>query len=307
MAVGGGDNLLMPPERLRETYEECIILISALSYRKEIMEQIKVGATNKIFHVFAFDPSLHVYNVTLAERRSFYLESRSRLNLIYNRLADDLSRQTLVEVIRGALTSDCDCYGEIADEAGYFPSLILERMNAEEVFVDLGAYIGDTIMEFTNACKNQYKRIYGFEPDPRLFAVCEKNCSDNRILLFQCGAGKEKAALSFLSEDGMGWSHFVKEGEGGLLESIEVVRLDDLIRDEVTYIKMDIEGMEMDALQGAERLIREYKPKLAVCVYHKPEDIVEIPEYLDSLNLGYQLYLRHAWRHCGTDTVLFAV
>ena len=70
---------------------------------------------------------------------------------------------------------------------------------------------------------------------------------------------------------------------------------------------MDIEGMELEALMGAENLIKKYKPKLAISVYHKTEDIIVIPEYILNLELGYHLYLRHYWNCNGTDTVLFAV
>ena len=75
----------------------------------------------------------------------------------------------------------------------------------------------------------------------------------------------------------------------------------------VTFIKMDIEGAELESLKGAGRIIiREQKPKLAICVYHKKEDIFDIPEYILSLNPKYKLYLRHytlgEW-----DTVLYAI
>lgn len=83
--------------------------------------------------------------------------------------------------------------------------------------------------------------------------------------------------------------------------------MDDIIKGKVTYIKMDIEGMEMDALKGGSEIIRRYKPKLAISVYHKMEDIIEIPYYINSLELGYELYLRHYWDCNGTDTILFAI
>ena len=88
---------------------------------------------------------------------------------------------------------------------------------------------------------------------------------------------------------------------------MEIVRLDDIVGEEVTYIKMDIEGMELDALKGAEALITKYKPKLAISIYHKMEDIVEIPNHIRNMNLGYRFYLRHYWNCNGTDTILFAL
>jgi len=74
----------------------------------------------------------------------------------------------------------------------------------------------------------------------------------------------------------------------------------------VTYIKMDIEGAELNALKGAANTIKKNKPRLAICVYHKPEDILEIPVFLSELVPSYQFYLRHHSQYY-IETVLYAV
>lgn len=73
-----------------------------------------------------------------------------------------------------------------------------------------------------------------------------------------------------------------------------------------TYIKMDIEGAETEAIIGAERTIRNYKPKLAICLYHKAEDIFMIPLLIHKINSSYRMYIRH-YSDCKTDTLLYAV
>ncbi len=90
--------------------------------------------------------------------------------------------------------------------------------------------------------------------------------------------------------------------------TIDSVALDDYFADKEppTFIKMDVEGAELDALHGAERIIREHKPKLAVCIYHKKEDLVDIPKYLIGLDVGYKFYVRN-YSLCGVETVLYAV
>ena len=77
-------------------------------------------------------------------------------------------------------------------------------------------------------------------------------------------------------------------------DNIETVILDDFLHGErVTFIKMDIEGAELDALRGASRIIKEQKPKLAISIYHRLEDIIEIPKLIISLRPDYRLYVNH--------------
>ena len=90
-----------------------------------------------------------------------------------------------------------------------------------------------------------------------------------------------------------------------VIEQLDCVALDEVIRESVSLIKMDIEGREMKALAGAKTLITTYKPKLAICIYHKYEDLWEIPEYIHSLVPEYKFYIRHHGPFY-TDTVLYA-
>ena len=97
----------------------------------------------------------------------------------------------------------------------------------------------------------------------------------------------------------------VSEKEGEYV--IDVVALDEIVYDKrPTFIKMDIEGAEQEALRGCERILKEFKTKLAVCVYHKPEDLFEIPIFIKKANLKYQLFLRQ-YANSRTETVLYAL
>ena len=99
----------------------------------------------------------------------------------------------------------------------------------------------------------------------------------------------------------------MKEISEKVLE-IPVMPIDEAIEtgDRVTMIKMDIEGSELEALKGAKQTIQRDKPKLAICIYHKPEDIIEIPCYIKELVPRYRLYLRH-YGNGDTETVLYAL
>lgn len=91
------------------------------------------------------------------------------------------------------------------------------------------------------------------------------------------------------------------------MEGDSSTRIDDVVHEKVTFIKMDVEGSELKALHGAKKSIKKHLPRLAISIYHKPEDIVEIPEYILSLHNGYQFYIRHHVPWLNNETVLYAV
>lgn len=86
---------------------------------------------------------------------------------------------------------------------------------------------------------------------------------------------------------------------------IETVALDELIDERVTFLKMDIEGAEAEAIKGAKNMIQKDKPKLAICIYHKPNDLWEIPLMIHELVPEYKMYIRHMGIRC-YGTILYA-
>lgn len=167
-----------------------------------------------------------------------------------------------------------------------------------DYFVDGGSLDGESTQLFFRHCPNGYS--YVFEPDPVLFERTRKALEPYpNTELFPYGIYDKAAVLRF---DRSGAR--VAE-EGGL--AVEVRKLDDLLEGRpVTYLKMDIEGSEMAALRGAEQIIRTQRPKLAISVYHRPEDIWEIPNLILDYHPDYKLYLRHyTLEDC--DTVLYAI
>lgn len=107
----------------------------------------------------------------------------------------------------------------------------------------------------------------------------------------------------YFNGQGTGGSRIVEQETDN---SIAVVSLDSCVNDRVTFIKMDIEGAEMEALKGAESIIKSQKPKLAICVYHKEQDMTEIPIFIKKLVPEYKLFMRHYSNDAG-ETVLYAV
>jgi FkbM family methyltransferase len=229
----------------------------------------------------------------------------------------DIVSEVTDELVRlGFDTGQLSYYGLLWDPLKYFQklmyfdkSVIQYNSNIEEVFVDAGCMDGETSMGFIKWCNGNYRSIVAFEPDPNLYLNCAKEFKHVRNLtIHPFGLWHENTTLRFDSSTVMGASHIVTDAnqEDNILE-IKVKKLDDILNGEkVTFIKMDIEGAELNALRGAEQTIAKYRPKLAISVYHKPEDIYEIPLYILSLNSDYKFYLRH-YNLGFPDTVLYAV
>lgn len=196
----------------------------------------------------------------------------------------------------------------VYDPDQYFIDLV--RYEEGECFVDGGAYDLAGSLRFAAECnRHSIKefKIIAFEPDKIPYQNCVKIKEQHpelNIRLFHKGLYSEDTIHSFVS-DIPGSSHIV-ENSGKGTDQIETARLDSVINEKVTFIKMDIEGAELEALKGAQDTIKKYKPKLAVCVYHKPEDILEIPCYIKELVPEYKLYFRHHSNYNG-ETVLYAL
>lgn len=172
-----------------------------------------------------------------------------------------------------------------------------------EVFIDAGSYYGDTVIDFIKWCNNKYKKIYCFEPDKinykRLNHTIQKKNID-RIIMYKNALWNKNEMVDF-NNAGNTDSAISLSGKS----LVSAVSLDSVIECAPTFIKMDIEGAEYEALVGAERTIRLYKPRLAISVYHNKNDILRIPTLIKSFDPNYKLYLR-CYGRGDIDTVLYA-
>lgn len=191
-------------------------------------------------------------------------------------------------------------YGAIMGTCGheYFdcPNISLED---GEIFVDLGMYDGFTSLEVARGCN--YGKIIGFEADQYLVNKCRNNLASERdITIYPYAAWDKKELLSFKPMDSAG-----QVSEDGIVK-VQGESLDNILKGEkVTFIKMDIEGAEAKALLGAKECIKLHKPKLAISLYHKPEDVYEIPQIIMDIRDDYKFYIRHYTSYVG-GTCLYA-
>jgi FkbM family methyltransferase len=182
-----------------------------------------------------------------------------------------------------------------------------------DVVIDAGGCWGDTALYFANTV-GEHGKVYTFEFIPSNLEILGKNIALNPSLerivdIVDRPVWSESDKILFYIDNGPG-SKVTFDATGESRNHVSTLAIDDLVKtneiSRVDFIKMDIEGAELHALKGAEQTIRQYRPKLAISIYHRLEDFREIPEYLESLNLGYTYYLGHSSIHT-EETVLFAI
>lgn len=235
----------------------------------------------------------------------YFKENYEKFLQTYDWLEDDKSKKTMEDFLKGHIELTNFPMKEVWEiddvKKQYFPEDVI-KLTEEEVFVDCGAYTGDTLECFLRRVKN-FKKYYALEPDIRRFEALRKKLTDG-VIHIPVGAWDKKEQLFFSLDNICG--EVKSEGNEGM--SIDVDKMDNIIErnDKVTFIKMDIEGSELAALYGAEEIIRKDSPKLAICVYHKREDLITIPQYIKSIVPEYKLYLRAHFLYAG-EVVMYAV
>lgn len=187
----------------------------------------------------------------------------------------------------------------------YFEEFFMpEKEDGKGVYVDAGTFDGGNIIEYSEWCNHCYNKIYAFEPNKGNLELCKKNLAENsidRVEFFQYGLWSERKKLRFTEKYDASII-----GNNGECE-IEVISIDEVLNgDPVSFIKMDIEGSELEALKGAYKTIQRHKPQMAICIYHKPEDIINIPIYIKELLPDCKFYLRHK-NHYFFDTILYVI
>lgn len=210
---------------------------------------------------------------------------------LYQELGDYRSKKVLYGILHFWLRFDYD-YKSGLRENNYsdYYDFDLISCNEEEVLVDLGAYTGDSALSYIENF-GEYKKIYCYEITESSLQIMKERLEPyDNIIIRGVGAGNENTTMYLQNKGTASSANRLSEEEG---TPVEVVRLDDDIKEPVTFIKMDIEGGELLALQGAKNHIMNDKPKLAICTYHNNRHIWEIPRLMKELNPDYKLYMRY--------------
>jgi len=194
----------------------------------------------------------------------------------------------------------------------YQRSLPAIKAQPGDFVIDAGGCWGDTSLYFAHTV-GAHGKVYTFEFESDNLLVLHRNLALNpelskRIEVIPSALWDKSGEEISYSLNGPATSLFNnKEKQGSLRAS--TLTIDEFVKGKglprVDFIKMDIEGSELKALQGAQQTMYKFKPQLAISIYHKDEDFIEIPRYLDNLNLGYEFYMDHFTIYRG-ETILFA-
>ena len=224
-----------------------------------------------------------------------------RYENIYNLIKEEDSKKIFKDLMSFRYNFDLSSTkNNIVDPIGqYFEDFLDFQDN--EVFIDIGGYDGQTSIEFIKYCP-KYKSVYIFEPSEENILLAKDNLKGYpNTNLISKGLSNKKEILKFNSGSGSASSM----SEQGTVEII-VDTLDNLVKEEVSFIKMDIEGAEGLAIEGMKNHILNDHPKMAISVYHKVDDFWKIPEQIFAIRADYDIYMRHYTE--GTDeTVMFFI
>ncbi len=236
----------------------------------------------------------------------YYIEHRAEFEAICDRLADQKSRKVLEAYINQRVSGRFEYLQNLRDTMQYFDDEIVD-VSSVNTFVDCGAYTGDTyeqfLKEYQRKTGSEYAgQAYLWEPEPEnLKALHFRYDGNGKAVIIEEGVWHTEETL-YLSGNGTGGT---LGGESSEMK-VRVDSIDNVISKPVDFIKMDIEGAEYQAILGAQNTIRRNHPTLAVCVYHKRDDLLRIPDLIQEFGKNYKFYLR-AYSYHSIEIVLYAV
>lgn len=229
------------------------------------------------------------------------LKRKNEYLKLLDQLQDTQSKECLFNYLKLILTGESDLHNNIKPKYE-----IPFQLPSKLTYVDCGAYDGDTILGYYNKYPHSFKKIIAFEPDPdnykNLQLTIKNNLKFSNISLFNFATCNKQEKRYFSNAANMGSK---LSEDGGIL--INTTTLDNKLsynNSEPFFIKMDVEGAELETLIGAETLIKSNPPMFAISVYHKAHDVLTIYEFLK--NKGYMHFYLRATGYSGADILLFA-
>ncbi len=260
-------------------YEDFTVLLSFASNRHEVIDNIFSIARRHT----VLAPDVPVSGTGLFTKEFVRLHEKE-FDKAYHLLADEQSKQNYINILNFKISGKLDYLIPFTPKETAYSEYLKP---SGETIVDLGAYDGDTVKEFALA-DPAYQKIFAFEPDNKNFKKLCRNTKDMRdVTVFNTGAWNKTESLCFDKKNGRNSS----VSPGGTKVAMDTV--DHTLKEPVSLIKMDIEGSELKAIEGATQTIKKYRPKLYICAYHRNEDMFAIPLKIHEICNDYRFYFCH--------------
>ena len=283
-----------------ESFEAChdrlgdmIVLMCFGTFRSDVLENVRRISSLCEFYA----PDVPVYGTNIFDE-DFYNLNCSKIEEVTSILEDELSIRTMNNTVINKLTGDVVPLYECETTEEEINSLL--NLCEDSTYVDLGAYNGDTIIKYTSVFDG-ISKIYAVEPDKRNFRKLQKNTEE-------IASGIEINYFNALISDRVGVTYLddnkgrgVHEGSSGI--EVMSTTVDEILNGtKADFIKFDVEGNELIAIEGARNTISKYKPAMNIACYHRSEDIFTLPLKVLEINPEYKVYMRHLPHVPGWDT-----
>lgn len=235
--------------------------------------------------------------------KSFLIQNQDIIREIYYSLCDEESRQVLEAYLYARYSGDVAALSSLRHDLEYLYDWETLALSKDDIVIDGGAYIGDSVLEMKEYLGGLPKKVFAFEPDKNNASKIISNFSDKemkQIFIISAGLYCSDGTMNFAASGTLG-----SEISENAVDTVMVQALDTHSEyNSATIIKMDIEGSELEALRGGDNLIRKNRPNLAICIYHRNNDLIDIYKFLKKYE--YHFYLR---QHSASveETVLYAV
>ncbi len=245
-----------------------------------------------------------IYLSTQLEAYFYFSAEQKKLFSVINFFEDEKSKKTYTRLLLNMIKGHPVSF-DILEPNQYFPNDIIKSFNNGEILVDAGVCHGEEIDRALRLNKNI--KIYAFEPNREsIMNLKTKYMNTEQVVLYENALWEKTESLSFTKDTAVGGERIASEVEENSF-CVKAIALDKLMAEEkITFVKMDIEGAEMQALLGMERIIHKHKPKLAIAVYHKIEDYLEIPLLVKQLNPKYKFYFKQH-SYSSAESILYCI
>ncbi len=226
-----------------------------------------------------------------------------------DKLADDNSKMIFLQLLNWILYGEeklCDTNTDTPDNK-YFPKVVMDILNETEIFVDCGAYTGNSIERIEKFTRGNYSEIHSFEPEESnykaLLESVEINPNKTKIKTYPFGLGSEDNKRNFTV--GMGLTSRFTDKEEGVL--VQMHKLDTVMIDKkYSFLRIYGLGIGWEIIVGGIKTIKMYRPIIAINIHHSREDFVKIPYILSNELIDYSIYLR-SHGYCGSEAVIYAI